>query len=149
MSRLIKGSDIVQGSINANRMRPSEVFAETAFPIVVKDQAVTSATLTTLNGRYKWKPDHWDFDFIEKIEVELEYSSDGAGEITLYDDSSSAQLKSLVTLSGATSYTIERCDVTSEIQALSSVTNLAIQAKGDGTNATTVYKATLVVTIKL
>ena len=145
----VRGSQIYLESINANRMRPSANFAEIAFPIVTKDQSVTSSTLTTLTGRYKFKPDNWDFNFIEKIEVELEFTSEGAGEITLYDDTNSAQLQSLVSVSAATSYTCERYDVTDKIKALTSNTKLAIQAKGDGSNATTVYKATLIVTVKL
>jgi len=149
MGYKVRGSQIYLESINANRMRPSANFAEVAFPIVTKDQGVTDSTLTTLTGRYKFKPDNWNFDFVEKIEVELEFASDGAGEITLYDATSDAQLQSLVSFSAAQSYTCERYDVTDVVKALTSDTKLAIQAKGDGSNATTVYKATLIVTIKL
>ena len=149
MGYKVRGSQIYLESINANRMRPSANFAEVAFPIVTKDQSITSSSLQTLTGRYKFKPGNWDFDFVEKIEVELEFASDGAGEIELYDDSDSASLQSLVTFSAAQSYTSERYDVTTVLKALTSNTKLAIRAKGDGSNATTVYKATLIVTIKL
>ena len=149
MSYKVRGSQIYLESIDANRMRPSTTFAEVAFPIVTKDQSVTDSALQTLTGRYKFKPESWDFDFVEKFEIELEFASEGAGEITLYDATSDAQLQSLVLFSEAQSYTCERYDVTDVIKALTSDTKLAIQAKGDGSNATTVYKATLIVTIKL
>jgi len=147
MGRMVRGSQIYRGSIDEDRMKPSAIAYELAFPIVTKDQSVTSATLSTLIGRYLWKPGSWNGDLIEKVEVELEYESAGAGDVDLYDATGAAKLADLAAPTAAQSHTLERIDVTDAIKALTSNTQLAIQAAGDGTNALTVYKATLIVTV--
>jgi len=145
--RMISGTRIIRGTIDEDRMRPSTILQEIALPIVTKDQSVTSATLATLIGRYIWRPSSWNHDLISKIEVELEYESAGAGDIDLYDVTNGSKLADLVTPTAATSHTVERIEVTDVIKALTENTKLGIQAAGDGTNALTVYKATLIVTI--
>ena len=149
MSRMVKGSNIVRESINADRMRAVQKVAELAFPIVTADQSVTDSSQTELNGRYTWKPGNWDFTLVDKIEVEVEYATAGAGEIDLAKTPPTTKLATLISASAATSHTVERVDVTSTIEGLSSDAQLEITAAGDGTNATTVYKATLIVTFKL
>jgi len=143
----VRGSQIYKGSIDDDRMSPLAFAQEIAFPIVTKDQSVTSGTLSTLIGRYLWKPDSWNIDLIESIEVELEYESAGAGDVNLYDATSAANLAKLVSPTAAQPHTLVRVEVTDVVTALTGNTQLAIQAAGDGTNALTVYKATLIVTL--
>jgi len=143
----IRGSQIYKGSIDDDRMSASAIAGEVAIPVVTKDQSVTSDTLSTLIGRYLWKPSSWNSDLIESIEVELEYESAGAGDVDLYDATSAAKLADLVAPTAAQSHTLVRVEVTDVVTALTSNTQLAIQAAGDGTNAVTVYKATMIVTL--
>jgi len=147
LPRMIRGNQIYKGSIDVDRMKHSAILQEISHPIVTKDQSVTSATLTTLIGYYLWRPSSWNGDLIAKVEVELEYESAGAGDIDLYNVSDGTKLADLATPTAAQTHTIIRADVTSAIKALSANKILGIQAAGDGTNALTVYKATLIVTV--
>ena len=138
---------IKAGTIPYSKLEDDTILLEIAIPIVVDKQSVTSSTLATLDGYCKWDPDAWTAALIKKIYVELEYESAGAGDVDLYNLSDGSKLADLVAPSAATSHTITRVDVTTEVKALTAAKNLAIQAAGDGTNALDVYSAKLIVQI--
>ena len=144
----VRGSQIYKGSIDEDRMSPSAIAQEVALPIVTKEQSVTSSMLSTLIVRCLWKPDSWNSDLIKSIEVELEYESAGSGDVDLaHGEPLIFTLADLVSPFFATSHTVIRVDVTDAVKGLTYNDQLKIQAAGDGTNALTVYKATLIVTL--
>ena len=144
----VRGSQIYKGSIDEDRMSPLAIAQEVALPIVTKEQSVTSDTLSSLIGRCLWKPSSWNSDLIKSIEVELEYESAGSGDVDLVRGELMVfTLADLVSPFFATSHTVIRVDVTDAVKGLTSNDRLMIQAAGDGTNALTVYKATLIVTL--
>jgi len=143
----VRGSQIYKASIDEDRMKPTEFMHEVCLPIVTSERSRTQSTLASVVGSYIWKPERWNYDLIHTAEIEIEYSSDGAGEADLYDDTNNQKLADLVTVTEATGYDVERIDVTSAIKALTSNTKLRIQIAGDGTNAFYIYKASLVITL--
>jgi hypothetical protein len=136
---------VEKDAVETGDLVPGAIKLETALPIVVDSQNVTSATLATLNGYARWILSNFLSDYITGIYVELEYATGGAGEIDLYDITNSAKIATLVAPTAATTHTITRVDVTSAMKAKTSAITIGIQAKGDGTNATTVYSAKLIV----
>ena len=145
----IDGAKIYPESITDDKIAKSKVLCQVAIPIVTEAQSVTDTTLTTLNGWTIWDPSSWNLDRVQKVEVELEWESGGAGDIDLYNLTDGSKLADLVSPSEATSHKVERIDVTSAIKGLTAAKTLAIQAAGDGTNPVTVYSAKLIVTLVL
>ncbi|MGC9086792.1 MAG: hypothetical protein ACP5IT_11420 [Thermoproteota archaeon] len=139
------GADIIDASIPYGKLQVDTVKFEVAIPIVVDSQSVTSTTLATLNGWARWVVGSWVAALIKSIYVELEYATGGAGDIDLYNITDSTKIKDLVAPATATSHTITRVDVTSQVKALTADKTIGIQAAGDGTNAATVYSAKLIV----
>lgn len=137
----------IRHKIKLSELDDDIVTFEIAIPMVNEQQAVTSATLTTLNGQAIWNYDAWTSNIIKAVYVEVEWESAGAGDLDLYDVGNATKLADLAAPTGATSKDIVRYDVTSEITGLTADTKVGIQAAGDGTNALTVYSAKLVVVI--
>lgn len=119
---------------------------EIAIPIVTREQSVTGTTLQTANGQHIWKPANWEQTMIEKIEVELEYEVLGtSGDIDLYNITTASKIQDLVTATASVAKTIQRFDVTTAMKAITTDSTIGIQLAGDGTNATYVYTAKLII----
>jgi len=130
----IETNDLVEGAIKL----------EIPIPIVVDSQNVTSTTPATLNGWARWILSDFLSNYIDAIYVELEYATGGAGDIDLYDITNSAKIADLVAPTSAVAHTVTRVDVTTAMKAKTSAITIGIQAKGDETNAATVYSAKLI-----
>jgi hypothetical protein len=144
MGSRIKRYHVERGAVETEDLVESAIKLELPIPLVVDKQSVTSAILTTLDGWARWILSDFLSDYIDAIHVELEYATAGAGDIDLYDITNSAKIADLVAPTGAVTHTITRVDVTSQMKAKTSAITVGIQAKGDGTNAVTVYSAKLV-----
>ena len=143
----VKKSNIFKQAINYDMLADDTIELEIAIPIVVDQQSTTSDTLTTLNGYAYWSPDAWTSALINKIYVELEYETAGAGDFDLYNITDGEKLADLVAPTSAVSHVVTRYDVTSAVKALTADKRLGIQIAGDGTNAATCYSAKLIVQI--
>ena len=98
MPRMVRGSQIYKGSIDANRMDPTQFLHEIALPIVTSEQSRALSSLSPAVGSYLFKPARWNYSLIQNAEIEIEYSTDGAGQADLYDDTNNVSLRSLVSV---------------------------------------------------
>jgi hypothetical protein len=144
MGSRIKRYHVERGAVETEDLVESAIKLELPIPLVVGKQSVTSAILTTLDGWARWILSDFLSDYLDAIYCELEYATAGAGDIDLYDITNSGKIADLVAPTGAVTHTITRVDVTSQMKAKTSAITVGIQAKGDGTNAATVYSAKLV-----
>jgi hypothetical protein len=147
MGGKIKRYHVERGAVETEDLVESAIKLEVPIPLVVDKQQVASATLTTLDGWARWVLSDFLAGYIDAIYCELEYATGGAGGINLYDITNSAKIADLVTPTQATAHTITRVDVTSQMKDKTSAITVGIQAKGDGTNAATVYSAKLILVL--
>ena len=120
-----------------------------SLPILTQSESTTSSTLVTTNQRTIWRGSLINMDRVVKVEVEVDWGSAGAGEIDLYNVTDASRIAVLATPSAATSRSTVQYDVTSQMKAITRDKVIALQIKGDGTNALTVYKAQLIVYMSL
>ena len=141
--------NIMPGAVNSEHIASGVIKPFSALPIVTSSESVTDSTLTTLSQRAMWRGSLLNMERVVKIEAEVDWESGGSGDLDLYDVTNGTKIADLATPDAATSRDTRRYDVTDAVKALTSDVVIGLQAAGDGTNALTVYKATLVVYMSL
>jgi len=159
LSRIVDESAILPASIKSSHIAPAQIDAShmvagvlkpvAALPILTVSESNASTTLTTTNQRTIWRGSMINMNRVVKVEVEVDWASGGAGDLDLYNVTDAVKIADLATPSAATSRATVQYDVTSQMKAITADKVIALQIKGDGTNALTVYKATLLIYMSL
>ena len=117
--------------------------------ILTAPESVTSTTLTTTTQRTMWRGSLLNMERVVRIEAEVDWGSAGAGDLDLYNVTDSRKIADLAAPTAATARDTRVYDVTGAMKAITTDKVIALQLKGDGTNALTVYKAQLIVYMSL
>jgi hypothetical protein len=131
--------------VDDNKILPGVLGFQAALPILTASESTTSSTPVVTAQRTIWRGSLINMNRIAKVEAEVDWGSAGGGSIALYNVSTSSAIASLVSVSAATSRSTQRYDVTSYMKGITSDAVIALQIAGDGTNALTVYRASLLV----
>ena len=145
----ILGRHVASAQIDASHMVAGVIKPIAALPILTASESNSSTTLTTTNQRTMWRGSLMNMARVVKVECEVDWASGGAGDLDLYNVTDSAKIADLATPSAATARATVQYDVTSQMKAITADKVVALQIKGDGTNALTVYRASLLIYMSL
>ena len=145
----VLGRHVASAQIDASHMVAGVLKPIAALPILTASESNSSTTLTTTNQRTIWRGSLMNMARVVKVEAEVDWASGGAGDLDLYNVTDSAKIADLATPSAATARATVQYDVTSQMKAITADKVIALQIKGDGTNALTVYRASLLVYMSL
>lgn len=144
---IIDGNYILDGSVPADKLKPSAIKFIIPLYILTTTQSRTADTYGRLNGGFTWKPTEWNLELITNIDIVIVCESAGAGSIKVSDDSGTLDLGIELDIPGTYPHATARATVTDTFKDLEDATNLAVWAKGDGSNAITVHQVYLIVQI--
>jgi len=145
VDKLARELAMVANVVDDNKILPGVLGFQAALPILTSNESTSSSTPVVTAQRTIWRGSLINMNRIRKVEVEVDWGSAGKGSIALYNASSSSVIASLVSVSAATSRSTQYYDVTSYMKGITSDAVIALQIAGDGTNALTVYRASLLV----